>query len=412
MFSEKLKELRKNKGITQEELAEQIFISRSAIAKWEQGKGLPNKESLNSLASFFNITIDELFDDNDSLIVIENIEKNARKNIRNLIICFSIIILIITSIVVITTTSNNYKLEENEFFSKKQLTEYGFSNIEKINGEDFFLSITTIYPNSIYKFHSNIDNKMTYDEYAKYIFDSLRMSPYVSYLSFAVNKPETDYTISSEQYLIQSDDLKDYSLYKVLEGYEFYYFINLSKNRLIQEEVVCHRVSLHYNESSTGGVTFKGEIKHYNFSMTMQKVGSQKNGNSFFKYYLADEWYNIKRENINNDNFQKYFNDIKIQSESSYYYIKLQSLQPIIYFAKADVEIELTITLVIIKNGVLETKTITRDAFLGAYYNWSTYIGFTSGNFGYDNFDGIVSLEVSSINIGADSYIYICEKYE
>ncbi|MBE6676157.1 MAG: helix-turn-helix transcriptional regulator, partial [Ruminococcaceae bacterium] len=59
-FSERLKELRSEKGISQAKLAADIHISRSAVAKWENGLGLPNDESLKLLADYFGITIDEL----------------------------------------------------------------------------------------------------------------------------------------------------------------------------------------------------------------------------------------------------------------------------------------------------------------------------------------------------------------
>ena len=59
-FSEKLKELRSEKGISQAKLAADIHISRSAVAKWENGLGLPSDESLQLLADYFGITIDEL----------------------------------------------------------------------------------------------------------------------------------------------------------------------------------------------------------------------------------------------------------------------------------------------------------------------------------------------------------------
>lgn len=62
-FSEKLKELRSEKGITQTKLAEDIHISRSAVAKWENGLGLPNDESVKLLAEYFNITVNELAPD-------------------------------------------------------------------------------------------------------------------------------------------------------------------------------------------------------------------------------------------------------------------------------------------------------------------------------------------------------------
>ena len=59
-FSERLKELRSEKGISQAKLAADIHISRSAVAKWENGLGLPNDESLKLLADYFGITTDEL----------------------------------------------------------------------------------------------------------------------------------------------------------------------------------------------------------------------------------------------------------------------------------------------------------------------------------------------------------------
>lgn len=55
-FNEKLQELRKQKGLTQEELAKRLYISRTAISKWESGRGYPGIESLKSIAGFFSVT--------------------------------------------------------------------------------------------------------------------------------------------------------------------------------------------------------------------------------------------------------------------------------------------------------------------------------------------------------------------
>lgn len=52
-FGEKLQELRKSKGLTQEELAEALYVSRTAISKWESSRGYPNIESLKEISSFF-----------------------------------------------------------------------------------------------------------------------------------------------------------------------------------------------------------------------------------------------------------------------------------------------------------------------------------------------------------------------
>ena len=55
-FNEKLQELRKQKGLTQEELAELLYVSRTAISKWESGRGYPNIDSLKAIARFLKMT--------------------------------------------------------------------------------------------------------------------------------------------------------------------------------------------------------------------------------------------------------------------------------------------------------------------------------------------------------------------
>lgn len=59
-FGEKLQDLRKARNITQEELAESLYVSRTAISKWESGRGYPSIDSLKEISSFFDVSIDEL----------------------------------------------------------------------------------------------------------------------------------------------------------------------------------------------------------------------------------------------------------------------------------------------------------------------------------------------------------------
>ena len=70
-FNEKLQELRKQKGLTQEELAEMLFVSRTAVSKWESGRGMPNIDSLKAIAKFFSVTIDELLSCEEVLTIAE-----------------------------------------------------------------------------------------------------------------------------------------------------------------------------------------------------------------------------------------------------------------------------------------------------------------------------------------------------
>ncbi len=53
-FNEKLQELRKQRGLTQEELAEALYVSCTAVSKWESGRGVPNIESLKAISKFFS----------------------------------------------------------------------------------------------------------------------------------------------------------------------------------------------------------------------------------------------------------------------------------------------------------------------------------------------------------------------
>ncbi len=64
-FSEKLKEARKNAGLTQEQLAEKLCVSRQAVTKWETGKGLPDIENMKAISGLLNVSIDYLFSDEE-----------------------------------------------------------------------------------------------------------------------------------------------------------------------------------------------------------------------------------------------------------------------------------------------------------------------------------------------------------
>lgn len=80
-FNEKLQELRKSKGLTQEELAGKLYVSRTAVSKWESGRGYPSIDSLKDISHFFNISIDDLLS-GEKLIFIA--EKERNESLRNL----------------------------------------------------------------------------------------------------------------------------------------------------------------------------------------------------------------------------------------------------------------------------------------------------------------------------------------
>lgn len=84
-LNEKLLELRKQKGLTQAELAEILFVSRTAVSKWESGRGYPSIDSLKAIAKFFGVTIDELLSGEELLTIAEEDSRNKENRLRDLV---------------------------------------------------------------------------------------------------------------------------------------------------------------------------------------------------------------------------------------------------------------------------------------------------------------------------------------
>lgn len=80
---EKLQTLRKQKGLTQEELAAELFVSRTAISKWESGRGYPSIDSLKAISGFFSITIDELLSGEELLTVAQTEQRQTHTRFRD-----------------------------------------------------------------------------------------------------------------------------------------------------------------------------------------------------------------------------------------------------------------------------------------------------------------------------------------
>ena len=68
IFSEKLQLIRKNKGLTQEALAEKLNVSRQAVAKWESGQVYPDISNLIQISNLFNVTVDYLVKDKTCIV--------------------------------------------------------------------------------------------------------------------------------------------------------------------------------------------------------------------------------------------------------------------------------------------------------------------------------------------------------
>ena len=82
MIGMNIMNLRKRQSMTQEQLAQQLFVSRTAVSKWESGRGYPNLESLKDISRLFSVTIDELLSGEE---LIDLAETETRSGISRMI---------------------------------------------------------------------------------------------------------------------------------------------------------------------------------------------------------------------------------------------------------------------------------------------------------------------------------------
>ena len=83
-FHKKLQELRKQRELTQEELAASLYVSRTAISKWESGRGYPSIDSLKAIAAFYSLSIDELLSGDELLTIAEEDTKQKETHFCDL----------------------------------------------------------------------------------------------------------------------------------------------------------------------------------------------------------------------------------------------------------------------------------------------------------------------------------------
>ena len=85
---EKLQELRRSRSLTQEELAEALFVSRTAISKWESGRGYPSIDSLKEISSYFSVSIDDLLSGEQLISIAEKENKSNFNRVCDLLLGF------------------------------------------------------------------------------------------------------------------------------------------------------------------------------------------------------------------------------------------------------------------------------------------------------------------------------------
>lgn len=148
MLGNTIKELRKKKGITQEELANNIFVSRSLVAKFETNAAFPSKETLEKIAEYFDVPLSSL-DENKVTVGTNENQKKPKPYFLIAILVISILILILIFVPFINGQRYIYPIEPGSDQPKR---EYFFTSIFSCNYEhnnpmgfiSLFLIITVI----------------------------------------------------------------------------------------------------------------------------------------------------------------------------------------------------------------------------------------------------------------------------
>ena len=90
IFAERIKELRINKGLTQQELGNIFGVTSTGVSYWESGKAIPNMDIINKLSDYFGVTIDymigkkELDENNKGMILFRKAEQVNEKDKKRL----------------------------------------------------------------------------------------------------------------------------------------------------------------------------------------------------------------------------------------------------------------------------------------------------------------------------------------
>lgn len=147
-FNEKLKKLRSGKGVTQAELAEKVYVSRSAVAKWESGLGLPSGESLATLAEFFGVDKSELLSDpeTESVIINKNSALSKQKLWIIALVALSCVLIVVAAILIPFAVKNSNTVKRELIFATERdidTSEIIIYTDSQLNADNYFAPTRT-----------------------------------------------------------------------------------------------------------------------------------------------------------------------------------------------------------------------------------------------------------------------------
>ena len=120
-FGEKLKALRTERGLTQEQLAAKLYVSRTAVSKWETGGGSPNLDSLQVVARLFDVSVDDLLSTDDLLVLARDERRSTARSSGMLSFGLLDVLAVVFAFIPL------YGVDDGSFVRMANLADYGAS---------------------------------------------------------------------------------------------------------------------------------------------------------------------------------------------------------------------------------------------------------------------------------------------
>ena len=120
-FGEKLKALRTERGLTQEQLAARLYVSRTAVSKWETGGGSPNLDSLQAVARLFDVSVDDLLSADDLIVLARDERRSTARSSGMLSFGLLDVLAVVFAFIPL------YGVDDGSFMRMANLADYGAS---------------------------------------------------------------------------------------------------------------------------------------------------------------------------------------------------------------------------------------------------------------------------------------------
>lgn len=120
-LGEKIKALRIERGLTQEQLAAKLYVSRTAVSKWETGGGTPNLDSLQALARLFEVSVDDLLSAGDLIVLARDERRSSARS--DGMLSFGLVDLLAAAFAFLPL----YGVDDGGFVRMANLADYGAS---------------------------------------------------------------------------------------------------------------------------------------------------------------------------------------------------------------------------------------------------------------------------------------------